>query len=150
MEEGRHSGNGFRYAKTEKWLSYYGVWGLHENYNNQFILDSFSQDANLFYECFDNILRQQLPSLDAFLSRFENKIGCEIDLDSIKNMPTSAISSVGFSEEEVLSFIYQISKNKEVLYYHFAEGLSTDNNTYIAGKFLSYAVSSIIKNDMSL
>lgn len=146
IEEGRHSGNGFRYAYTHNYLNKYGVWGLHENYNNQTILDSFSQDSNLFFESFDNRLRNLAVSLDDFLCKFSDEIGLELDLDSIKNMPTSAKTPVGFTEEETIQFVHKISKSKRVLYYHLTEGSPDEINACIVGKFLTYLVTSIIKN----
>lgn len=145
VEEGRHSGNGFRYAFSENYIERYGVWGLHENYNNQSILDSFSQNPNLFFESFDNMLRNSSISLDQFLNQFSNEIGLELDLDAVKNMPTSAKTPVGFAEEEVFYFVYKISTSKRVLYYHLTEGSPDDSNAYIVGKFLTYLVTSIIK-----
>ena len=145
LEEGRHSGNGFRYAYSQNYLDKYGVWGLHENYNNQTILDSFSHDLNLFYESFDNLWRDTATTLDEFLDQFSNEIGLELDLDSIKNMPTSAMTPVGFTEEEVLHFVYKISTSKRVLYYHLTEGSPDERNAVLVGKFLAYLVITILK-----
>lgn len=145
LEEGRHSGNGFRYAHSQNYLDKYGVWGLHENYNNQFILDRFSQNPNLFFESFDNMLRDAAISLDQFLGKFSNEIGLELDLDSIKNMPTSAKTPVGFTEEEVIQLVYKVSTLKRVLYYHLTEGSPDEANAYMVGKFLTYLVTSILK-----
>lgn len=145
VEEGRHSGNGFRYAYQQNYLNKYGVWGLHENYNSQVILDSFAKDENLFFETLDNIIKGSSLSFDDFLNKFSYEIGLELDSDSIKNMPCSAISPVGFTEEEVLGFIYKISISKKVLYYHFTEGAPKGEHDYIVGKFLSYLVTSILK-----
>jgi formiminoglutamase len=144
-EEGRHSGNGFSYAYSQNYIDRYGIWSLHENYNNQTILDSFTQNSNLFFESFDNMLRDTAISFDQFLGKFSNDFGLELDLDSIKNMPTSAITPVGYTEEEVLDLLIQVSKSKKVLYYHLAEGSPQVNNSYKVGKFLAYAVTTIIK-----
>jgi formiminoglutamase len=145
IEEGRHSGNGFRYAHSQNYMNKYGVWGLHENYNNQTILDSFSHDLNLTFETFDNILCQSSIKLDDFLTKFSSEIGLELDLDSIKYMPTSAKTPIGFTEEEVIQFVYKISKSKRVLYYHLTEGSPDEMNAYVVGKFLTYMVSTILK-----
>jgi formiminoglutamase len=142
-EEGRHSGNGFRYAYTQKFLANYAVFGLQENYNNQTILDAFRQNENLHYTAFS-------PSLDAlslteFLKQLGPSIGLEIDLDSIKDMPTSAISPIGFSEDQIIEFVTLVAKEKRVLYYHLAEGAPHEHMTYKVGKFLSQLVSDIMK-----
>lgn len=146
VEEGRHSGNGFRYAYNQSYLQKYGVWGLNENYNNLAILDSFTMDDNLFYESSDNLLRTKNKDFKSFLAHFSDELGLELDLDSIKNMPSSAMSPLGFTEEEVLEFLIQVSSSKKVLYYHLAEGSPLSGNLYKVGKFLAYAVTTIMKN----
>ena len=113
--EGRHSGNGFRYAFEDKFLGKYAVWGLNEMYNNQLILDEFTQNENLCYESFYHIISEKSVSIEKFISFLGPKIGFEIDLDSIKNMPSSAISSIGFSEEEILKFIGNVKSQKEII-----------------------------------
>jgi formiminoglutamase len=148
-EEGRHSGNGFRYAYNQSYMNKYGVWGLHENYNNHTILDSFTNDKNLFYQSFDYILRTKNRDFKSFLSHFSDELGIELDLDSIKNMPSSAMSPIGFTEEEVLEFLLQVSSSKKVLYYHLAEGSPQMESSYRIGKFLTYAVTTILKNSFN-
>jgi hypothetical protein len=59
-------------------------------YNNQFILDEFAQNENLCYESFFNIISEKSVSIEKFISFLGPKIGFEIDLDSIKNMPSLA------------------------------------------------------------
>ncbi len=146
MEEGRHSGNGFRYAYSQGFISKYAVLGLHEIYNNQAILDMFESDKNFLFETFESGIKLQVHSLTRILNFLDKKIGLEIDLDGIKNMPSSAISPIGYSEEEVLKFIAEISQKKEVLYYHLAEGSPDEKYPYKVGKFLCYAVSTILKS----
>ena len=143
-EEGRHSGNGFRYAYNQSYMNKYGVWGLHENYNNQTILDSFTNNKNLFYQSLDYIIRKKDRDFKSFLAHFSDELGIELDLDSIKNMPSSAMSPLGFTEEEVLEFLLQVSSSKKVLYYHLAEGSPQMESTYKVGKFLTYAVTAIL------
>lgn len=138
--EGRHSGNGFRYAFEDKFLGKYAVWGLNEMYNNQLILDEFAQDENLCYESFYHIVSEKSVSIEKFISFLGPKIGFEIDLDSIKNMPSSAISSIGFSEEEILKFIGNVKSQKEIIYFHLSEGAPTNDSQHIVGKFLAMAV----------
>ena len=142
--EGRHSGNGFRYAFEDKFLGKYAVWGLNEMYNNQFILDEFAGNENLCYESFFNISSQESQGIEKFISFLGPKIGLEIDLDSIKNMPSSAISSIGFSEEEILKYIGKVKSQKEVIYLHLSEGAPTADSQYIVGKFLAMAVIKMI------
>ena len=74
-----------------------------------------------------------------------SKIGVELDLDSVKDMPTSAYTPSGFSEEDIRKLLYKTRKEKDVLYYHFAEGAPLDpiQNSKV-GKFLAYLVADIL------
>lgn len=141
IEEGRHSGNGFRYAFNQNFINKYSVYGLHTNYNNQAILDAFNENDNLNFELFDHIKNGILD----FIADLDTKLALEIDLDCIKDMPTSAMTPVGFSEEEILNILKICSQNKDILYYHFCEACPDKNKLYKTGKFLSYMVSSILK-----
>jgi formiminoglutamase len=143
-EEGRHSGNGFRYAYNQNFLNQYAVFGLQENYNNQTILESFGKDQNLHYTSFSPLL--DAASLSESLKKLGPSIGLEIDLDSIKNMPSSAMSPIGYSEEQILEFRTRVSSEKQILYYHLAEGAPAADSQYRVGKFLSHLVSDIIKS----
>lgn len=144
IEEGRHSGNGFRYAYNQKFLSKYLVFGLHENHNNQSILDAFGQNDSLNFSLFSPSLNSS--SLIDSLTLLDQSIGLEIDLDSIKDMPTSAISPIGFSEEQMIEFVSLVAKEKRVLYYHLAEGAPHEHMTYKVGKLLSHLVADILKD----
>lgn len=143
--EGRHSGNGFRYAFEENYIEKYGIWGLHEGYNNQAILDGLSDDSKFRYETFEDMILRRGLSFHEFLSFFGSELALELDLDSIKNMNSSAISPIGHSEEDVIRWVVEASLSKKILYYHFCEGIPTENEPYRLGKFLSYIIASILK-----
>src|SRR5690606_26230253 len=53
--EGRHSGNGFRYAKMEGYLKRYAMIGLHENYNSQNVLDDINADEDMCFYTYEDI-----------------------------------------------------------------------------------------------
>lgn len=146
IEEGRHSGNGFRYAFNQNYINKYSVFGLHTNYNNQAILEAFESEKSLNFESFDIIIRGKAKSIREFIANLNPQIALEIDLDSIKDMPTSAMTPVGFSEEEILNFIFICKENKQILYFHFCEASPDKNNLYKTGKFLSYMVSLFLKD----
>ena len=59
--EGRHSGNGFRYAAIEGKLANYHVVGLDEHKNNQESLDALDE-AGYSYTTLQEILHRQQPS----------------------------------------------------------------------------------------
>jgi formiminoglutamase len=148
ISEGRHSGNGFRYAKEAGFLHKYSVFGFHQNYNNQKMIDDLREEDSFCVTSFESILFES-RSIDQALKRhidFHAKsIGVELDLDSVKDMPSSANTPSGFSEEEIRKVLYKIRAEKEVLYYHFAEGAPIDNIQYNkVGKFLAYLVADIL------
>ena len=123
--EGRHSGNGFSYAQKNGYLNEYAVFGFHENYNNQYMLDTIwvkNQEKFISFESliFNNI--NYLDALQSLLIKFNDVIGLEIDLDSVAMMPTSAYTPSGFSFEDLRRFLYFIKNNKNIEYLHIAEG----------------------------
>lgn len=141
--EGRHSGNGFSFAQQEGFLSKYFAFGIHENYNNQFMLDSVKSFAE--FETLENVKIRKNVEFRLFLKKMGDEIGVELDLDSIKDMPCSAMTPSGFSEEEIRAFFYQIFTTKKPVYYHLPEGSPREGLEYKVGKFLSYLVSDIVK-----
>lgn len=140
--EGRHSGNGFSYAFHDKFLSRYYAWGVHENYNSQESYN-FAEKFTTF-ETFENILFEN-SSFDHFIMKTAANIGVELDLDSIKDMPTSAITGCGLTEEDIRIYFRKILKVKKPIYFHIAEGKPSVFDNYKVAKFTSYLVSDIIK-----
>jgi formiminoglutamase len=149
-KEGRHSGNGFTYALETKILNRYFVLGLHEEYNSNYILTQFESNENLNYCSFNEILGEEL-SIKQQINKVENhlnhpKIGLEIDLDSIKNMPVSARTPIGFTEEEIRKIGIQLAKKFDFHYIHICEGapLNEKEKTTV-GKTIAYLVMDFIK-----
>ena len=151
--EGRHSGNGFSYVKEKGYLNKYFVLGLHESYNSSSIINRFHSDEDLDFISYEQIsIREDITLNDSISKAIEfcsgKKIGLEIDLDSIQNIPSSAKTSSGFLPFEVRKAIHKIAKEKNCSYMHIAEGapvlshLKTDNKT---GKLIAYLISDFIK-----
>jgi len=151
--EGRHSGNGFSYAKENGYLNKYFILGLHESYNSSLIVNRFASDKDLDFISYEQIsIREEITLDDAILKAIKfcsgKKIGLEIDLDSIQNIPSSAKTSSGFLPFEVRKAIHKIASEKNCNYLHIAEGapvlshIKTDNKT---GKLIAYLVSDFIK-----
>lgn len=149
-KEGRHSGNGFTYALETKKLSRYFVLGLHEEYNSNYILTQFESNENLSYCSFNEILTEELlikQLVNKVTSHLNHpKIGLEIDLDSIKNMPVSARTPIGFTEEEIRKIGIQLAKKFDFHYIHICEGapLNEKEKTTV-GKTIAYLVMDFIK-----
>jgi len=147
----RHSGNSFSLAIAEKTLENYAVLGLHEAYNNQFILD-FLTSNNCFYTYFeDYLLGEKTVQTDfqEIIQQFSRigKIGIEIDMDAIAFMPSSACSPSGFSIDQIRALCLILSKFKAHLsYLHFPEAApKTDLEKRVVGKTLSYFVRDFLR-----
>jgi formiminoglutamase len=145
--EGRHSGNGFSYAHQENYLGNYAIHGLHENYNSQYILDNLFKN-NIVFSIFDEMVFHDThhDNLLRLLRTLNKDICLEIDMDSIAYMPSSALSSSGFTLEQIRKSIHAICKEKTVNYLHLSEAAPTNEfEKAIVGKALTYLVTDFIK-----
>lgn len=154
IEEGRHSGNGFSAALNEGFINKYCIFGLHQNYNNQYTLNQINNHPNISAVFFDNLLKDNLDIPTAwqdFTQNLYSPCALELDLDCISNVLSSAITPTGFSLNEIRKIILQ---NKiKFSYFHVCEGASKlDNGRNDAGigKTISYLISDFIKNQSQL
>lgn len=124
--EGRHSGNGFRYAYAEQVLGDYHVLGLNEMKNNQESLDalaaanfSFSSQQCMFHRSlpgrFDTVLSEALDRISKFV------FGVELDADAISCMPVSAYNTCGVSVDTAATYVYQCALRSTAAYLHICE-----------------------------
>lgn len=156
--EGRHSGNGFRYALEEGFLLKYFILGLHENYTPEQIWQLLDSHPNLQYSLFEDIaIRHKTTITEAvdialnFLNA-EN-LGIELDIDSIQNMPSSARTSSGFMANEVRSMVAHAASQKEFRYFHICEGAPTLTHKLAdikTGKLVAYLITDFIKAQNTL
>jgi formiminoglutamase len=154
INEGRHSGNGFRFAKDEGYLHKYGVFGLHENYNAENILLEIEKDPSIQYITFEDIaIRKRFPmelalnSMVIFLQK--HPCGIELDMDSIIDYPTSAVTSTGWNTTEARSILHQCSTLLSSVYLHITEGslgLASEHECSAKAKYIAYLVSDFIKS----
>ncbi len=153
ITEGRHSGNGFRYAKNDGYLNKYGIFGLHENYNSENVLNEIEQDPNIQYLSFEDInIRKRIPmelALNSILIFLQKQAcGIELDLDSIADMPSSAITKTGWSSTEARAILHQCSTLLSSVYLHITEGSLAQLNEQernSSAKFIAYLISDYIK-----
>lgn len=152
--EGRHSGNGFSYAYEEGFLKKYFIFGLHESYTSKSVLDLIKKtDERVKYNTYDSIKISKNKSFDDELINGLNHVkntafGLEIDLDSLPNVASSAMTLSGFSVEEVRHFIHFFGKNQNAAYLHICEGapdLAEDKNKHLVGKLIAYLITDFIK-----
>jgi formiminoglutamase len=142
----RHSGNSFSTALAEGTLLHYSVLGLHEGYNNSFILEALKNDQ-IFHSYYESYLFQQrdlMEDLTNILRHFhtDTQVGLEIDMDSIAYMPSSALSPSGWTLDQVRKFTHLFVKTqKQIAYLNLTEAAPiTETDILIVGKALSYLV----------
>jgi len=149
--EGRHSGNGFSYAFKEGLIKKYGVFGYHQNYNNQTMLNELKDNAYFQLYSFEDFLfvnykENLMDTWNAFLTKYNGNFGLEIDMDSIANMPASAYTPTGFSIEQVRQLLYFASKRNTLNYVHIAEAKAMDQNQYVhVGKAIALLIADIFR-----
>lgn len=147
---GRHSGNGFSYAIKDGFLTCYGIFGLHQNYNNNDILETIAANQHIYPVFFDELLKSEQPILSAWNSLINETglvTGLEIDLDSIENVLSSAISPSGFHLNEIRRLI--LNPTKKLSYLHICEGaveLSDGRRNQTTAKTIAYLISDFIKS----
>ena len=152
-EEGRHSGNAFRYAESDGFLQKYCIVGLHESYlqqnvwmdivNNPFI-DCLTYEDIFIHE--KRNFRQAVSHAISFTE--DNFIGVELDLDSIENVLSSAVSPSGISPMHARQYVSLCAAHTKVAYLHICEGathLANGKTNEETGKLISYLVSDFIK-----
>ncbi|MGB3006372.1 MAG: arginase family protein [Chitinophagaceae bacterium] len=151
--EGRHSGNSFRYADEDGYLQKYCVVGIHENYlpqnvwvdmvNNPFI------DCITFEDIFIHTKRTFLQSVAHATSFTDDTLsGIDIDLDSIQNTLSSAMTPVGVTPVHARQFVSFAAADSKPAYLHICEGATRLNDGRMdatSGKLISYLVSDFVK-----
>jgi formiminoglutamase len=157
--EGRHSGNGFSYAYEEGFLKKYFIFGLHENYTSKSVLDIIKKtEDRVRYNTYDSLkIRKEkdfnIEMINALEFIKNEPYGIEIDLDAIPNIASSAMTSSGFSIEELRQFISFFSNTKNATYLHICEGapdLGEEKNNHLIGKLIGYLVTDFIKSNQTI
>lgn len=153
--EGRHSGNGFRYAQEEGYLQHYSILGLHENYTPENILQDLERHPVIQFSTWEDIFLREKLSFDqaldqaiAFTQHDANRVGIELDVDCIENVLSSALTPSGISTQQARYYLYQTARRCEAVYLHICEAATSLENgleNRSTGKLLSYLVSDFIK-----
>lgn len=151
--EGRHSGNGFRYAEEDGYLLKYCVVGVHENYlpqnvwldivNNPFI--DFITYEDIFIHEKRNFI-QAVAHATGFTE--DTYTGIEIDLDCIEGILSSATTPAGISALHARQFVNFAGIDTRPAYLHICEGavqLHDGRKDDTTGKLISYLVSDFVK-----
>ncbi|MDD2633005.1 MAG: arginase family protein [Bacteroidales bacterium] len=146
--EGRHSGNGFRYAYEAGFLKKYALLGLHHAYNNELIIDELNENPDFLPIMFEDIFLRRKETWEQAKRRAidfvkTNRFGVELDVDSLENLLSSAWSSVGVSSDESLNYLYNCGKEPQVCYLHITEAVykrSDGMENVLIGKLINYMV----------
>lgn len=151
--EGRHSGNGFRYADEDGYLEKYFVIGLHENYLQQnvwidIVNDPFT-DIITYEDIFIHEKRNFIEAI-AHATDFtsDNYCGLELDLDAITGVLSSAMTPSGVSPLQARQYIHYAGSDTRTAYLHICEGatqLDDGRKNSSTGKLISYLVSDFVK-----
>ncbi|MBB2146225.1 arginase [Pedobacter sp. LMG 31464] len=150
INEGRHSGNGFSYAIQHSFLNQYKIFGLHQNYVNQDLPTHLAASKNISAFYFEDLLQTNksiCQNWTEFTGDLASPCGLEIDLDSIENVLSSAISPSGFALNDVRKIL--LSNRKNYSYLHICEGateLTDGRKNLTTGKTIAYLISDFIKS----
>ena len=153
VAEGRHSGNGFRYAEEDGYLGKYCMVGLHENYISQNVLMDMHNNPFIDYITYEEIFiheRKNFIQAVAHATGFteDSYTGIEIDLDCIENTLSSAITPSGITPLLARKFVTFAAQDSKPAYLHICEGatqLTDGRKNESTGKLISYLVSDFIK-----
>ena len=153
VAEGRHSGNGFRYAEEDGYLGKYCMVGLHENYISQNVLIDIHNNPFLDYISYEEIFiheRKNFIQAVAHATGFteDSYTGIEIDLDCVENTLSSALTPSGLSPLLARKYVTFTAQDTKVAYLHICEGASELENglrSSNTGKLIAYLVSDFVK-----
>ncbi len=153
IQEGRHSGNPFRYAMDEGFLERYAVVGLHENYNSQSMMDDLYENTRIMYTTYEDIFLKGILTFDQAIQLATSftkadVTGIELDMDAVDGALSSAQTPCGVTPLQARQYLWQAATELDPAYLHIAEGAShTDDGrtSALTGKLISYLVSDFIK-----
>lgn len=151
--EGRHSGNGFRYAKALNYLDRYAITGLHEHYNSAAVMADIETDASIRYSTFEDIFLRGKQTFDEALTTAISHTagtpcGIELDLDCIEGVLSSAMTPTGLSSLLARRYVTRCAAETHAVYLHLTEGateLSDGRVSGTTGKLIACLVSDFIK-----
>lgn len=156
--EGRHSGNGFRYAYAEGYLHRYAVIGLHRNYNALSMLTNMECEANIDFTFWEDIFLHKRLTFEQAVERAlgftrDTLCGIELDLDCIENILSSACTPSGISTTQARYYLHQTAGQASTAYLHICEGATTladGRNDQQTGKLIAYLVSDFLRRHREL
>lgn len=155
--EGRHSGNGFRYAKMDGYLKRYVEIGLHENYNGAEVIDDLKSDKDISFYSYEDIFLHENIDYNTVLDKavyFVRKqpTGVELDMDCITNVLSSAVTPCGITPLQARKYVSHVARFSDAAYLHITEGavrLEDGRENLLTPKLVAYLVTDFIKGFMN-
>ena len=126
------------------------MFGLHENYTSQTILDTIKPLKSIKYNTYEAIeVRKELKFKTEISKALKhvssNNFGIEIDCDAIENMPSSARTPSGFGVSKARQFVHTFGTHKNASYLHICEAAPKKKQETHVGKFISYLITDFIR-----
>ncbi|MDE3248728.1 MAG: formimidoylglutamase [Bacteroidota bacterium] len=151
--EGRHSGNGFRYAEEDGYLLKYCAVGVHENYIPQNVwLDIVNNpflDLITYEDIFVHEKRNFVQAVQhAIQFTDDGFVGIELDLDCIEGALASAATPAGLHAQHARQYVHYTGMQCNPAYLHICEGavqLHDGRKDETTGKLISYLLSDFLK-----
>jgi formiminoglutamase len=148
--EGRHSGNPFSYAREHGFLSFYTILGLHGAYNSENMLN-YLNEQGFYYSYFEEYMKmpsKMTADLQTIIIRSDDYLGVELDMDSIKNMPSSAYTPSGIEVEHARLYLMKLASSKrKMAYLHLPEAAPvTEDEEKIVGKTIAYLIHDFVSS----
>lgn len=152
MPEGRHSGNGFRYAKEGGFLDRYAAVGLHRNYNNEAILQEFAANTALHASFYDDVVTGRLDFKtlvqEGIVHVAEGPVGLELDMDCISGVLSSAVTPSGIAAIDARYYIASCAQHCKLAYVHLTEGateLRDGRKDLSTAKLAAYLITDLLR-----
>jgi formiminoglutamase len=150
-EDGRHSGNGFTYAKSEGFLNNYFIFGLHEDNISDDVLKIIRANETIDYSSFESIVVRKSLKFRTALKKASEHVntkpyGIEIDCSAIQNIPSIDQSPSGFGVNKTRTFVDHFGKHENVTYLHISEAAPHNLETETTvGKLITYLITDFIR-----
>lgn len=152
VAEGRHSGNGFRYAREQGFLDRYAAIGLHRNYNNEAILEAFTTDPSLHASFYDDIVSGRLDFKtlvqEGIAHVSESPAGLELDMDCMAGVLSSAATPSGITPAAARYYMATAAQHCKLAYVHLTEGateLQDGRRDDMTAKLAAYLITDLLR-----
>ena len=148
-QEGRHSGNGFRYAYESGSIAKYSACLIHENYNSQEMLEALAKAKEhvrvSFFE--QEMVRKAKPyyeTLEEAIHFLDDvPTGIELDLDSVAGIHSSAQTPSGVTPEQARIYVTHCARELQPAYLHICEGIP--DGAGFSSKLIAYLITDFAK-----